>query len=272
MSQSDIEHFATMISGCESITSGRALTDDGRYAFSVLKIHAEDTGCFAGQEGFLDTIKKGAKKTGKWIMDMIIAFIGWITDEKGRLDKIDKEYRAKEEDYKANKAKYDELFSKISDQLTDIAKRELDDRCDTGIDRLNELLNKINNNAFYADGGVPKELVNLIDGIIYDIKDLKRHAGFKETLSHIYFSNDLLKILGHITKDAESVAVWLKRDVNKYRSKEDEYDASLIRDIVTTVTSVYNDLRVGVNNVKVETNRTIASNMFRTNELKDKLS
>lgn len=272
MSQSDIDHFAAMISGCESITSGRALTDDGRYAFSVLKLHAEDAGFIAGQEGFLDNIKKGAKKTGKWIMDMIIAFIGWITNEKGKLEKIDKNARAREEDYKANKAKYDELFSKISDQMTGIAKRELDDRCDTGIDRLNELLDKINDNVFYADGGVPKELVKLIDGIIYEIKDLKRHAGFKETLNHGYFSNDLLKILGYITKDAEAVAVWLKRDVNKYRSKEDEYDAGLVRDIVTVVTSVYNDLKTGVNNTKVETNRLIASNMSQTNELKDRLS
>lgn len=271
MSQSDIDHFAAMISGCESITSGLPLTDDGRYAFSVLKLHVQDMGMVAGQEGFLDNIKKGAKKTGKWIMDMIIAFIGWITNEKGKLEKIDKESRARETEYKANKAEYDTLFSKISDQMADIAKAELDDRCDTGINRLNGLLDKIKDNVFYTDGGVPKELVKLIDGIIYDVKDLKRHAGFKETLNHSSFTNDLLKILGYITKDAGEVAVWLKRDVNKYRNKEDEYDAGLIKDIVTTVTSVYNDLRVGVNNTRVEINRLIASNMSQTNELKDRL-
>lgn len=268
MSQSDIEHFATMISGCESITSGGVLTDDGRYAFSVLKLHIQDAGSFAGQEGFIDSIKKGAKKTGKWVMDIILAFISWVTNEKGRLAKIDKEYRGYEKEYNANKKAYDELFSQISDQMTGVAKKELEDRCDTSVERMNELLDKVSSNALYTDGGVPKELIKLINRIIRDIKELKRYAGFKETLGHEFFSLDLLKKLGDIGKDVESVAFWLKYDFNKYRSKEDEYDAGLIKDIVTTVTSVYNDLRTGVNNTKVEINKIIAGHRDRLDELK----
>lgn len=71
MSQSDIEHFATLISGCESITSGGALTDDGRYAFSVLKLHVQDMGGVAGQESIIDNIKRSAKNTKEWVMKII---------------------------------------------------------------------------------------------------------------------------------------------------------------------------------------------------------
>lgn len=71
MSGSFIEHYTTMVSGCESINGGDYNTPDAKYAFTVLQLHANDVGLYAGQEGFIDEVKKGAKSLGKWILQLI---------------------------------------------------------------------------------------------------------------------------------------------------------------------------------------------------------
>lgn len=71
MSFSDIEHFATVLSGCESINTGDRSSDDARYAFAVLKLHATDFSAHAGQEGFLDQVKKTAGNTKEWLIKLI---------------------------------------------------------------------------------------------------------------------------------------------------------------------------------------------------------
>jgi hypothetical protein len=73
MSFSDIEHFATVLSGCESINSGDRISDNARYAFGVLKLHATDFSAHAGQEGFLDQVKKTAGNTKEWLIKLIKA-------------------------------------------------------------------------------------------------------------------------------------------------------------------------------------------------------
>lgn len=78
MSFGEVEHFSTMLAGCESINSGNALTPDGHYAFAVLKVHAQDEGLIAGQEGFLDSIKKGAQKTGEFFIKLFKAIRDWF--------------------------------------------------------------------------------------------------------------------------------------------------------------------------------------------------
>lgn len=78
MSISDIEHFSNMVSGCESISSGRLNDPDVKYAFAVLKLHNQDMGLVSGQEGFLDSIKKGASNAVKWVKQLILAIGNWI--------------------------------------------------------------------------------------------------------------------------------------------------------------------------------------------------
>lgn len=73
MSYSDVEHFATMVSGCESLTNGNPKASDARYALTVLQLHAGDAGLYSGQEGFLDHIKAGAKNTKDWILKLLKA-------------------------------------------------------------------------------------------------------------------------------------------------------------------------------------------------------
>lgn len=86
----DVEHFAKIVSGCESINNlvnnGVALDADGRYAQSVLRLHAQDElGAIAGNESLLDGIKKGAKNTKEWIIAFFKALKNFITGGYGKV-------------------------------------------------------------------------------------------------------------------------------------------------------------------------------------------
>lgn len=79
MSFSDVEHFATVITGCESIANGDRTSGDARYAFAVLKLQAVDFGAHAGQEGFLDSVKKGAANTAEFVKKLFEAIKKWFS-------------------------------------------------------------------------------------------------------------------------------------------------------------------------------------------------
>lgn len=70
MDFSDVEHFGTMLSGCESLSKGTT-SPDSKYALAVLKMHAADAGFVAGTEGFIDSIKRGASNIKEWILKVI---------------------------------------------------------------------------------------------------------------------------------------------------------------------------------------------------------
>lgn len=83
MSFSDVEHFAEIVSGCEAINSGNRTAPEARYAFAVLKLHAQDNtdfGAHAGQEGFLDQVKKGATNTLEFVKKLFEAIKKWFAD------------------------------------------------------------------------------------------------------------------------------------------------------------------------------------------------
>lgn len=80
MSQLDLEdlgmnHSVRMFSGCESITNHIStsipLSENGQYAFTVLKLEAKKAGLHSGSESYIDYIKKGAKSTAKWIFELL---------------------------------------------------------------------------------------------------------------------------------------------------------------------------------------------------------
>lgn len=87
MSYSDIEHFATMVSGCESLTNGNPKSAEAGYALTVLKLHANDAGLYVGQEGFLDHVKKGAGNVKQWIIALVKAIKEYLTSAARRVDK-----------------------------------------------------------------------------------------------------------------------------------------------------------------------------------------
>lgn len=81
MSYSDVEHYATMVSGCESLAYGNVNSANAHYAMTVLQLHANDAGLVAGQEGFLDHVKKGAKKAKEWVIALVQAVRAWLKDK-----------------------------------------------------------------------------------------------------------------------------------------------------------------------------------------------
>lgn len=78
MSYSDIDHFSSMVTGCESINQGMYRAPEARYASGVLRLHAQDLGVVAGQEGFLDSIKRGAQNVVKWVKQLMTAIGNWF--------------------------------------------------------------------------------------------------------------------------------------------------------------------------------------------------
>lgn len=91
----DVQHFATIISGCESLqdrlTYGTELSYEGAYAGAVMKLHAQDAGFVAGTEGFLDSIKRGATNVYEWIKKLIASIRDWFRGSKveQEVDKLD---------------------------------------------------------------------------------------------------------------------------------------------------------------------------------------
>lgn len=95
------EHEAEMLGGYDGLVTcvndGLPLTADATYTHSVLKLHAQDEGVsVSGQEGFLDSIKRGASKIYEWIKSIIRAIRNWFTGgSKGTYDAARKELERK---------------------------------------------------------------------------------------------------------------------------------------------------------------------------------
>lgn len=144
----DVEHFAKIVSGCESINNlvnnGVALDTNGRYAQSVLRLHAQDDlGSIAGNESLLSGIKKGAKKVKEWILELIKAIKNYVTGAH----KKSKDFEA---DYRALKAKHTQAQSKAKSAPPEKSKKteeweEIFDNSAKGFDGpLKEILTRFN--------------------------------------------------------------------------------------------------------------------------------
>lgn len=142
----DIEHYSRIIAGCESINhvlSGNgSLTEDGRYAQSVLKLRAQDEfGALAGNESLLEGVKKGARKLKEWIVALVKSMVGFITGSTkkvkevgARADEFAKKYnslkaeqkeKAKEE-IKSIVTPHGQVFTRIADKLEALQKESED--------------------------------------------------------------------------------------------------------------------------------------------------
>lgn len=116
MSFGEVEHFATMVAGCECINHGDTQSGDARYAFAVLKLHAVDFGGVAGQEGFLDNVKSGAKKTGEFIKKLFAAIKKWFADVfKAVKNKVTSVFKSADEKQRA--AMRDKLRSSVTPKI-----------------------------------------------------------------------------------------------------------------------------------------------------------
>lgn len=133
----DLSHYARIIAGCESINyvlSGNGhLTEDGRYAQSVLKLRAQDEfGALAGNESLLEGVKKGARKLKEWILSLVAAIKNFLTgagkqkkdmqtrynEIKAAHSKATPEAKSKvEEKWNPALKPYAEVFTRIVDKL-----------------------------------------------------------------------------------------------------------------------------------------------------------
>lgn len=111
------EHEAEMLNGynelVECVENGLELTAGAAYANSVLNVQAADENVIvAGQEGFLDSVKRGANKVYEWIMSMLRAIKEWLF---GKPRKVTQEKQNEVDDLSKL---YDELTASIESLKT----------------------------------------------------------------------------------------------------------------------------------------------------------
>lgn len=84
----DFDHIITLTKGFEDlhedIKGNSESQDDALYTDTVLKLNDIDLTSVVGEEGFLDSIKRGAGKIKEWIMNLIRSIRSWL---KGDADK-----------------------------------------------------------------------------------------------------------------------------------------------------------------------------------------
>lgn len=145
----EMDHFVTMVHGCENINThlktGCGLSYEGEYAFTVLKLHANDAGVYSGQEGFMDTIKQSAKNAKdfielviKTIIDAMLIYVGGRSGFNNLVKKFKNSSTAEMFKSAAKKAADNELIpalqkvaaiseSIISDEYQEFYRKELEE-------------------------------------------------------------------------------------------------------------------------------------------------
>lgn len=215
-SLSDMNHFATMVNGCESINTfligGEALNNDGRYALTVLKLHAADAGYIDGQEGFLDQVKKGANSIKEWFLKLVKAIISVVNDvasQSSKHKKIEKDIEEKEKELKgdaeAETAYKDSLVKLASECFTFPAKET------------SRVYDEIKNSGFFEDEFL-KHFSLTMSRVSEGHKAMKALADIGENPtydSHEYVSEgiyNLEKSIKELTKQSERRVKDLKGD------------------------------------------------------------
>ena len=129
----DVEHYARVIAGIENMDMAyagiEALNDDGRYAQTTLRRHAQyELGDFAGNESIGEKIKAGAGKLKEWIAKFIAGIKNMITAvdkkfNKEKYAKIERELKQKklnEEHLAFIKKEYGSLVPRIDNMIDKI--------------------------------------------------------------------------------------------------------------------------------------------------------
>lgn len=216
MSYSDIEHYSTMITGCESITHGNHKSPDGRYALTVLQLHAGDAGLYAGQEGFLDHIKKGAKTLKKWFLEFLKAiggFIDHLTGQNKRIKELEQEIERKKKEAKADKEQADALEEKLTVLFNSVFSEP---------QRLSEQVYEAIGVTGYLDSNAFEAL---------NVSNMRIHSGYESIKQLIYASKhdapdtkEISRELADMAKGINALAFMSKKEVSSW-AEEDEQEA-----------------------------------------------
>lgn len=223
---SDMNHFTTMISGCESINTylktGNGLNDDGRYAFTVLKLHAGDAGFIDGQEGFMDQVKAKAKdiksfvdQVIKAIVDALYIYVGGRSNFEKMVKKFKNSSAAEVFKSAAKKAADNELVpalervKEIAVSIIDVEYQEFHRR---------EIADNNAVNAFFIEND---KVEKNIDAAIRKLKDNPTEAdlSFDPLITHIEAVVKSGKKILETAKNAEEPNQKMIRNIVKCISK-----------------------------------------------------
>lgn len=237
MSFSDVEHHIAVFDGCESLLSGNSKTANAQYAFTVLKLHAGDQGVYAGQEGFMDTIKKGARSTVKWIKQIIQAIRDYMKgisrEDRARINEIEKylkEFKAANYD---PKEAYDAMMAPalvIKEKLE--AVREAGEGAIPGRGPIGASMERVEELIDFLKGDEEWSLYKPIDKLLAELKNTltrvnsdleKAVAGKKddeelseETKKLVKLDTGLASVVDLVVKFAERWAVQVTSHYGKY--------------------------------------------------------
>lgn len=256
MDMSDIEHFGTMISGCESINQavvdGMEMNSAGHYAFAVLKVHAMDAGAVAGNESILDGIKKGAKKVSVWIKELIRAIRDMIkgisSDDRDRIESLKK---------KIADIKYPDFVEELDKALPEL---------ETAIKPIYDNIKKV---------GESQQLANIsVNGALNKVKKsvsaLNAGGGATNFIDAWYgVRSDLVVISEAYNKLIDSEASKLKEDEEMSKElKGAVNEAKEIAAAIESTTGVFKKLQSLINKVYKEHSATVraASNAQEDSE------
>lgn len=218
MSFSDVEHFSSMVSGCESLNAhftGKGDIDNkGRYAFTVLKLHADDAGLVAGQEGFLDVIKKGAQTLKKWFLELLKAigsFIDTVSGKNKRIAELEREIERKKKEAKEDKDRERALNEKL---VTIFNKAFAEPQ------RLSEQTYDAIKATGYLDSGAFDTL---------NVSNMRIHHGYDAIKQLIYASKhdapntrEISIQLGHLNKAIGSLSLESKKEVSTWKEEKEQ--------------------------------------------------
>lgn len=230
---SDVEHFSTILSGCEAFSNGDTRSPDAVYALTVLQLHANDAGIHAGQEGFMDAIKKGAKKTKQWILDLVKAVRAWLREKyKSAVKKAVTFLKGS-----PDKRIQDAALTKVATKLEELNKAYI--RLETG--EVGEGLEKANvSHSYSAQHAVIKKLVDSLDGSSSDFNGKTFFADLDKALEQAG------EAIERLTEQAERLAKAIPEDRSAVDFEQKDKDAHAVARAINVLTGPAESLGRGV--------------------------
>lgn len=210
----EIEHYATILAGCESVISGSELSYEGRYTKSVLQLHASDLGHVAGTEGFMDAIKKGASNLKEWLLKLlssIAEFINEITGGAAKRRQIEAEQALRKQMEEADAAEKAALKTKTIEVAKEVFAEPV---------RLSRIVYDDIVSLGYLDGDQFEA---------FDVNNMRIHSAYDRIKSTIYYGEhpdehirkDVVKSINDIKDGIEALSRDAKRAVSEYANEEE---------------------------------------------------
>lgn len=230
----DIEHFSRMVAGCESVSEhldcNVGMSEEGRYTYAVLQLHAQDEGLVEGTEGFMDSIKKGAQSAAKWIRAIIQAIKDYIRGVS-----------------RADRKEIEEIKKKLSEITWDLIDFTTDSETNKG--KLEDLGDKLKAVESMQGAGEPsvKRAQGFVDKALSGLGKIELGELFLITIE---LKHELEKVGEDYTKFVEKQLSGVKDEDNvPNETKGATKAAQLVTSTLETLIRFQDSLSVQVNSV-----------------------